>query len=149
VLQIDLDSVIVGSLDHLVARDEDLVLWRNPRRWCLTNPDAGYALKLALFNGSILLHRSGTWTKMWSDFDPACPLAREDQWWFSLKAGPDCPYWDGSHGVYRLAPLNRPWTGVGAVLPENACFVTFPGDAGKPWRAETIEAYPWIAEHRI
>jgi len=148
VLQIDLDSVIVGSLDHLVARDEDLVLWRNPRRWCLTDPDAGYALKLALFNGSILLHRSGTWTQMWSDFDPSCPLARDDQWWFSFRAGPGCPYWDGSHGVYRLAHVDRPWSGVGVALPENACFVTFPGDTAKPWQPETIDAYPWIAEHR-
>lgn len=44
---------------------------------------------------------------------------------------------------------NRPWTGIGSVLPENACFVTFPGDTGKPWRQDTIKANPWIAEFRV
>jgi len=148
VLQLDLDSVIVGGLDRIADRNEDLVLWRNPRRWCLTYPDVGYAARLALFNGSMLLHRGGTWAGIWEDFDPISPLAKDDQWWLSSRAGADCPYWDGSHGVYRLAPVNRPWTGVGAVLPENACFVTFPGDNAKPWEPATIAAYPWIAEHR-
>lgn len=32
VLQIDLDTLIVGNIDHLVSRSEDLVLWRNPAR---------------------------------------------------------------------------------------------------------------------
>lgn len=32
VLQIDLDTVIVGNIDHLLAREDDLVLWRNPAR---------------------------------------------------------------------------------------------------------------------
>ena len=31
-LQIDLDTMIVGNIDHLVTREEDLVLWRNPTR---------------------------------------------------------------------------------------------------------------------
>ena len=30
VLQLDLDTLIVGNIDHLVTREEDLVLWRNP-----------------------------------------------------------------------------------------------------------------------
>jgi hypothetical protein len=32
VLQLDLDTKIVGNIDHLVTREEDLVLWRNPTR---------------------------------------------------------------------------------------------------------------------
>ena len=32
VLQIDLDTMIVGNIDHLVTREEPLVLWRNPTR---------------------------------------------------------------------------------------------------------------------
>lgn len=32
-LQMDLDTVIVGNIDHLVNREEHLVLWRNPARF--------------------------------------------------------------------------------------------------------------------
>lgn len=99
VLQIDLDSMIVGNINALVDRDEDIVLWRNPRRWCLTYPDVGYAAKLAVFNASILLHRCGTMDRIWRNFDPEFPQERDDQWWLSLMVGKDCPYWDGSHGI--------------------------------------------------
>ena len=33
ILQLDLDTVIVGNIDHLVNREEDVVLWRNPTRF--------------------------------------------------------------------------------------------------------------------
>jgi hypothetical protein len=31
-LAIDIDTLIIGNIDHLVSREEDLVLWRNPSR---------------------------------------------------------------------------------------------------------------------
>jgi len=147
VLQLDLDTVVTGNIDHIVSREENLVLWRNPRRWGLTFPDVGYAANLAWFNGSVLLHRTGTMAWLWEDFDPAGPLPRGEQWYLSEAVGRDCPYWDASHGIYRYAPPHRRY-GVCGELPENACIVTFPGDAGKPWRAETVAAHPWIAEYR-
>ena len=39
-LQIDLDTMIVGNIDHLVTREEDLVLWRNPTRLPWADLDA-------------------------------------------------------------------------------------------------------------
>jgi hypothetical protein len=148
-LQLDLDMVIVGSIDAIVDREEDLVLWRNPRRWVLTFPDVGYAARLAWFNCSILLHRCGTRPDLCEDFDPASPSSRGDQWYLSDRLGKDCPHWDGADGVYRLATADRPYFGVYGHLPENACVVAFPGDAGKPWRQDTVESNPWIAEHRF
>lgn len=40
ILQLDLDTLIVGNIDHLVSRDEDLVLWRNPTRLPWADLDA-------------------------------------------------------------------------------------------------------------
>lgn len=147
VLQLDLDTVIVGNLDALIERDEDTVLWRNPRRWSLANPDVGYAARLAHFNGSVQLHRCGTACDVWRDFDPKAPNAKDDQWLISERFGKDCPYWDDSHGVYRLLHEKRNHVGVGAILPENARIVTFPGSTGKPWINETVVENPWISDH--
>jgi hypothetical protein len=148
VLQLDLDTVIVGSLDPIVDRNEDLVLWRNPRKWALTFPEVGYAKELAWFNASMLLHSPGTWGVIWQNFGPARPWARDDQWLISDYAGKDNPYWDQSHGVYRLAPVRRRHLGVFGELPENARIVNFPGTAAKEFLRGKPESNPWIAEHR-
>lgn len=153
VLQLDLDVVITGNIDHIVRRDEPLVLWRNPRKWCLTFPEAGYAAALTYFNCSMMLHRAGTMPEMWSEFDPqAEPPVHlgfwEDQRWICGRVSKDNPHWDGAHGVYRIGPPSRPWWGVHTTLPENSCIVTFPGNYGKPWHPDTMAANPWIAEHR-
>lgn len=144
VLQIDLDTLIVGGMDPLVDRDEDLVLWRNPSRipWDKpTMPGRPY------YNTSLLLHRCGTRPSVWLKFDPQNPKCRDDQWWLSERLGPDVPYWDGSHGVYRLGRPDTPGSGVMGSLPENARVVTFPGSEGK-WHEEHIREHnPWIEQH--
>lgn len=148
VLQIDLDSVVVGSLDPIVSRDEKLVLWRNPLRWRFADLDHENAARLAIYNASIVLHRAGSMTELWNDFDPAHPIAKDDQWWLAFRVGMNCGYWDGRDGIYRLAHEKWPETGVGEALPKNARFITFPGDTAKPWQPDTIAKYPWIAGHR-
>lgn len=144
VLQVDLDTVIVGNLDHLARRAEDLVLWRNP---ALHPARPGRSL----YNTSLLLHRCGTWPALWQcflDHDKRVP-AKDDQWYLSDALGPDVPCFDGRHdGVYRLARADTPGSGVDGVLPDNACVVTFPGSEGKPWDPGILAANPWIAEHR-
>jgi hypothetical protein len=40
ILQLDLDTVIVGNIDHLVTREEPLVLWKNPTRFPWADMDA-------------------------------------------------------------------------------------------------------------
>jgi hypothetical protein len=147
VFQLDLDVIMVGDLRPVVDRDENLVLWRNPRKWVLTYPEVGYAERLAWFNGPVMLHSPGTLTEIWEKFDPKNPGARDDQWLISDYAGKDNPYWDQSHGVYRIGIPSRRWIGANEVLPENARLVSFAGDC-KPWIPEVMARYPWIEEHR-
>jgi hypothetical protein len=145
VLQLDLDTVIVGDLTPIVDRDESLVLWRNPRKWLLTYPEVGYAKKLSWFNGAVMLHSPGTMCVIWQSFDPA--HARDDQWLISDYAGKDNPYWDESHGIYRVAHPRRPWVGFYGDLPANARLVAFASER-KPWVPEVMAHNPWITEFR-
>src|SRR3989304_2641053 len=117
VLQLDLDTVIVGGLDSIVSRTSAIVMWRNPARipWELP-AKAGRPY----YNTSMLLHRTGTLMHIWEEFDPRAPRYRDDQWLLSDKFGPNVPYWDGSDGVYRLAREDTPGSGVSGTLPENA-----------------------------
>lgn len=145
VLVMDLDTIIVGNLDAIVDRSEDLVLWRNPTRIPWENPSkAGRPY----YNTSIVLHRTGTMTHLWSRFCPSRPIVRDDQWWVSGLLGPDVPYWDASHGIYRLAREDTPGSGVWGSLPDNARIVTFPGSNGKPTDPSIRAANPWIEGHQ-
>lgn len=147
VLQIDLDTLIVGNIDHLVSREEDLVLWRNP---ALHPSRPGRSL----YNTSILLHKCGTMPEIWQCFRELGKSripAKDDQWYLSDALGPDVPTFDGARdGVYRIAPSPLDTRGgiSGVRPPANACVVTFPGSNGK-WTEPTIrQANPWIAEYR-
>lgn len=144
ILQIDLDTLIVGNLDAIASRDEDLVLWRNPSRVPWDTPDrAGRPY----YNTSVVLHRCGTVPELWDEFRPKNPRCRDDQWWVSDLLGKAMPYFDGSDGIYRLGRPDTPGSGVMGELPANACIVTFPGSEGKWTQPEIAQANPWIAEH--
>lgn len=145
VLVIDLDTLIVGNIDHLVSREENLVLWRNPARIPWHNPTMKGR---PYYNTSVLLHRCGTMPDIWESFDPHNPRVRDDQWWLAAMLGADMPYFDGEKdGVYRLGRKGEPGTGVDGALPPNACIVTFPGSEGK-WTDPAIRAAnPWIEAH--
>lgn len=140
ILQLDLDTAIVGSLDSIVSRTDDIVLWRNPA----LNPKFP---SRATYNGSVVLHRCGTRTDVWSEFDPEVFRGREDQDWYSAFLGPDMPYWDHQDGIYRLAREDTPGSGLGAELPDNARIVTFVGSEHKPWIPAVREAHPWIKKY--
>lgn len=167
-LQIDLDTLIVGSMDKLVDRDEDLILWRNPARipWDgpavydgVSLPDGTAVIELAgrhvyafnqrrcYYNTSILMHRCGSMPDVWQDFNPERPTAKDDQWYLSNLFGRDCAYFDQGHGVYRLAREDTPGSGVDGKLPDNACIVTFPGSDGKWTDPRIRQANPWIEEY--
>jgi hypothetical protein len=143
VLQLDLDTIIVGNMDHLVTRTEDLVLWRNPAR----HPSRPGR---ALYNTSLLLHKCGSMPELWQcflDLGKKVP-AKDDQWYLSDALGPYVPYFDGVRdGVYRLARADTPGSGVDGELPANACVVTFPGSHGKHDRPEVLARNRWISEH--
>ena len=147
VLQLDLDTIIVGNIDHLLAREEDdLVLWRNPT----INPKRPGR---SFYNTSILLHRCGSIPEVWETFigmgAGARRTVKDDQWFLSDVFGPHMPYFDGARdGVYRLARADTPGSGVDGDLPKNACVVTFPGSEGKPSDPAIVARNPWIVGHR-
>jgi hypothetical protein len=143
VLSLDLDVVITGSLDALVSRAEDIVLWRNPN-WP--------APQRAFYQSSVQLFSAGARPGLWADFDPAetpkwmnWRFGGREQAWLSERLE-----WNEAHftaerdGVYGAGRLGG--KGVGSELPDNACIVSFPG-AREPSQAETQALHPWIKEH--
>ena len=143
VLQLDLDCVIVGNIDHLVSRGEDLVLWRNPERTATTPNEP-------IWNTSILLHRCGTKPEVWTSHVRGNGVMiqqfRDDNWWLSSRLGPDIPAFCEDDGIYRLAHKGR--VGVWGDQPANASIVFFAGAGARPDNATVMAANPWIAEHR-
>lgn len=145
VLQLDLDTIICGSLDPIVSRDEDLVVWRNPTRIPYDNP---IKKGRPYYNGSVILHKCGTMTEIWCAFQPEMAKGvRDTQVWMSHLVGPNAPYWDASDGIYRLARADTPGSGIDGELPDNARIVCFVGSDHKPNRPELREAMPWIKSH--
>jgi hypothetical protein len=142
ILQVDIDMLIVRNMDSIVERDEDMVLWRNPRRVPYNQPGGP-----CWYNLSMFLYKTGTLEHFYTDFDPDVTpkQAKDDQWLISDALGPDMPYWDGERdGVYRLAIPYVPGSGVDGDLPENAKIVFTPGDQRKAWQAEIQERNSWI-----
>lgn len=149
ILTVDLDSVITGNIDHLVDRDEDLVLWRNPN-WGLK--------RRAYYNTSLMLVRAGTRPEFYDRFDPktshdeaarATGWGGTDQRYISWIAGRKEAHWTAEDGVYGAGRLGDYCPGMATtVLPENACFVTFPGRR-HPKMAKTQEKHTWIKKHRL
>jgi hypothetical protein len=142
-LQIDLDTLIVGNIDHLVTREENLVLWRNPARHPSRPGRSAY-------NTSILLHELGSIPEIWQTFVDFRTVgkripAKDDQWFLSDALGEDVPYFDGARdGVYRIARADTPGSGVDGELPDNACIVFFTGSEGKMDNPTIRAANPWI-----
>jgi hypothetical protein len=145
-LQIDLDTLIVGNIDHLVTREEDLVMWRNPARIPWDNPTMPGR---CYYNTSCLLHRLGTMPDIWQNAAHGYRgNAKDDQWYLSNVLGSDWPYFDGTRdGVYRIAREDTPGSGVSGTLPENACIVTCPGSEGKASDPRVQALNPWIEAH--
>lgn len=148
ILQMDLDCVVVGDMDPLVQRDEDIVLWRNPRR---TGAWTGRLHPtIAFYNASLLLITAGAYAHVWDGFDPELtePQWSGDQDWYSHVLGPDMPHWDNTDGAWRYwRHVKNPEVGFKGALPDNARVVFFPG-GDKPWEPEIMREAPWIAEHR-
>lgn len=144
-LQIDLDTLIVGNIDHLVKREEDLVLWRNPGRVPWEGGLGALGQGRPLYNTSLLLHTCGSMPMVWDAFDPGRPPAKDDQWYLSDIFGTDCAYFDGARdGVYRIAREDTPGSGVEGALPANACIVTCPGSEGKASDPRVQARNPWL-----
>jgi hypothetical protein len=149
VLTMDLDCAVVGNMNALVERDEDLVLWRNPARrpWGLPT---GKGRLRPLFNASMMLVSTKPDWHIWRWFTPEAAKGDNSQEWISSWAGPLCAYWDDADGVYRLEREDTPGSGLRPhePLPENARVVFCVGSQHKPHLPEIQAAYPFLAEHR-
>jgi hypothetical protein len=147
VFQMDLDTLVIRNFDDVVMRDEDVVLWRNPARVPWDNPSRP---QRPYYNGSFVLNECGANEYLWGAYvqmlriDPSDPRIKDDQTWLSSFLGPDMPFWDANHGIYRIARPGEPETGIHGALPDNAKLVTYPGSEGKISLPHIREANPWL-----
>lgn len=150
VLTMDLDCAIVGDMNPLVERDEDLVLWRNPSRRPWLYPE-GKGQFRPLYNGSMMLVRTAPDWHVWNWLQPEVMERWDSQSWVSMCAGPSAAYWDDADGVYRLERDDTPGSGLkpNEPLPENARVVMLVGSEHKPHLPAIQAAYPFLAEARV
>lgn len=98
ILLLDLDLVIMGSLDALVDRSDSLVVWRDPM---------ADRSERALYNTSMLLLSAGTFPEVWETFDAATSPTTvkaegwlgSDQAWLARTMGEGLPVWTEADGV--------------------------------------------------
>ena len=152
----DVDCVVTDSLDLVLDRTEDVVLWKNP------NYEEGG--KRGFYQGSMQLLSAGARPFLWADFDPNVTptwlnrrFGGAEQCWISERLNtsyPDAgwewtePHWTEADGVYGAGRLfnGRMGEGVQTELPENARIVFTPGDRS-PSQPEVQRAHPWMREH--
>ena len=148
---IDLDCVIVGSLDALFSRDEDFII----------NRFYGGASE-QYYNGGLFMMNAGARKEVWERFIEDIPKAKAildektkerkllgtDQAWISyvLDRG-EAMFDDEDDGVMAyLRNKTMPMSpgGVGRTLPPNACMVLF---AGKIDPMTEYYANEWIQQN--
>jgi len=128
-VSMDLDCVVLKSLDPLFSRTEDFLIFR---RMAASAREA-----LNTYNGSMWMMNTGARAKVWEDFrgQPSILAAAKymgtDQAWIRHKLGPNERGWDVNDGVYGWPRIrndahyrNRP--------PEQARIIFFYGGQ-KPW----------------
>lgn len=135
---LDLDCVITGNIDHILDTRTDFAIWK---------PDG----ERMPCNGSMVLHRAGTRTQIWSRFDkrqvhPTRGLmgkgvSGSDQAWIALNLKSTDEFFGQKDGVYSWRSHVEPVNPV--ALPEGAKIVFFNG-AMKPWG---IPDNPWVREY--
>lgn len=138
ILSIDLDCVILKDITDLITDDDLKIL-------------SGGA---APYNGSLILHKPGTRTCLWDEFDseftPPAILKHakktgvrhygSDQAWISYRC-PDEATWTREDGIYHWSAIR------GKPLPENARIIFFSGrekvwsDTVKGTRPDLWEPY--------
>lgn len=143
---IDLDCVVVGNLDPIFDREEDLVLWRNPNH--------AEHNRRAYYNTSIMLLSAGCRPEFRESFSPETSPAKaarrtsgSDQAWISMLANKKEPFWGDGSGIYGARRGGDISPGASRELPKDARIVFFPGRR-EPSMTSVRAQHPWIAEHR-
>lgn len=124
---IDLDAVVVGSLDPLFNRDDDFIIWKDVLA-------AGQPARFK-YNTSFVLMDAGARSKVWQTFSPngsrriiaAERRCGSDQAWVSHCLDGE-KIWNEKDGVlsWRFQVKGKP-------LPANAKIIFFHGPQ-KPWQ---------------
>lgn len=144
ILSLDVDVVVTRSLDNILSREEDFVIWRNPN---FPKPQR------AFYQSSVQLFTPGARPELFFDFDPQetpkwvnYRFGGREQAWISERLDWDEAYFDERDGIYGAGRLGG--EGVYSELPDNACIVSFPG-ARAPWQPEVQEKHQWVKEHYV
>jgi hypothetical protein len=132
---IDLDSVIVGSMDDILTRPEPIVLYRSN------------SVEGTPYNGSMLLMDAGARAEVWDRFDQQrsplivknAGLTGTDQAWMAHVLGPHEAVWTAEQGVMHFMRDCVP------DLPDHSRIVFFPG-VQKMHMPNAQRHAPWIQE---
>ena len=146
IVSMDLDVVITGDLTPLFDREDDFVIWGGQ-----TVQPGVRGLVYNWYNGSLMMLKAGTRTKVWDAFDPKVSPAKanqagcrgSDQGWISYCLGKNEKVWGLDDGVlsYRNHILPK-----GGALPSGARIVAFHGQYD-PWMPQVQTRTPWVANH--
>lgn len=138
VVVMDLDTVIVQDLTPLFKGDFDFRIWG----------ESDYP-QTQWMNGSLWMLKTGTRTKVWTDFDPTTSPKKahkagargSDQGWMSFILGKTEATWGRKDGVYSYRKHVKPL----GHLPNDARIVNFHGHVD-PWSYEA-QQIPWVKEN--
>jgi hypothetical protein len=106
-VSIDLDCVVVRSLDPLLAREEDFLIYRRPPERVLD--------KMLVYQGSMWMMTAGARRQVWEDFKgPESVRAAKvqgyigsDQAWIRHRLGDQEAGWSAADGVYGWYWIQR------------------------------------------
>lgn len=137
ILFLDLDTVIVASIDDVANRPEAIVML----------PEFLKSPRHCYYNTSAMLLSKGVCPRVWTLFDrkTSPEFVRKtgkvgsDQVWISERLGPGCPVWDKGEIVsFKYQCQNG--------VPPNARIVCMHGRF-KPWSPAVQKEHPWIVDH--
>jgi hypothetical protein len=156
-LQLDLDVVLTDSIDPLVDRPDDFVIWKSESTKRVNRPH-GWA-----YNATMMLLRPGARADVWDRYR-ANPKAVErdadvDGWdvkcnsdqaiaTYLLKDRP-VSAWTSEDGIYSYRAFAGPDGMKDTGLPHGCRVVSFHGRRGNrhPGAKDLQEKSPWIAQH--
>lgn len=148
--QLDLDVVLTDTIDPIVNRPEDFVIWKSDSNW---------KDKWA-YNATVMLVTPGAtedvWRRWWAnprkvfrdaDADGWGPKVNSDQAiaCYLLKDR-EVPVWTISDGIYAYRVFAGKYGERGQTLPEGARIVSFHGPRD-PSIPDLQQKSPWIREH--
>lgn len=140
-LMLDLDVVLTGSIDPLIAGDHEFCAWANPRF------GRGTQIR-SRFNSSAVYLHAGARAEIWCRFDSLrspeevrqAGYSYTDQAWMSRLVAPDEWAWTADDGVYSYQQDCR------HALPTNARLVAFHGPVS-PCMPHLQARHAWIRHH--